>query len=37
MLTFLNGLSAWYNDPLDVDEFVVVDDEASVSAAFLPA
>ncbi len=37
MLTFLNGLSAGYNDPVDVDECVVVYDEASVPAAFLPA
>jgi hypothetical protein len=37
MLTFLNGLSAGYSDPVDVDECVVVYDEASVPAAFLPA
>jgi hypothetical protein len=37
MLTFLNGLSAGYSDPVDVDECEVVNDEASVPAAFLPS
>jgi hypothetical protein len=34
MLTFLNGLSAGYSDPVDVDECEVVNDEASVPASF---
>ena len=37
MLTFLNGLSAGYSDPVDVDECEVVNDEASVPAVFLPS